>query len=146
MKIYTKLIQLETKKRFEIKDITKEVKTIISNSGVKEGFVNIFSKHTTLSIKINENEKLLLEDIQTFMNKIAPRNKKYNHNKIELRPECDSNEQKNADGHLKSLILETSAIIPLIKSNLCLGKWQNILAIETSGPRAREIAVQAIGE
>jgi len=112
----------------------------------KQGFTNIFSKHTTLSIKINENEPLLIEDITAFMKKVVDEEVNYHHDIISLRTDCPSNEPKNAKGHLRTLILETSQTIPIINNEIELGKYQKIFAIETSGPRQRQILVQIIGE
>lgn len=146
MKIYNKTIKLETKKRLELIDVTENLKKILKQSNVKEGFVNVFSKHTTLGIKINEYEPLLLKDMYEFLEKVVPNEAGYFHDKIELRKDCLDDEQKNADGHLKCLFLESSQTIPLKNSQMDLGKWQKIIVVETSGPREREIVVQVIGE
>ena len=145
MKIITKTIEINTKNEFEILNITDKVKEIIKNSKIKEGFVNIFSRHTTLAIKINEDEKLLLKDFENILRKISDLEKEYFHDKIELR-NCPADEPKNARSHIKCLLLETSQIIPLKDNKMLLGTYQNIFAIETSGPRKREIIIQVCGE
>ncbi len=146
MKIYTEILKISTKEKLEFISVTDKINEIIKKSNINNGFVNVFSKHTTLAIKINENESLLLKDMNNFLKQIAPDNKEYFHDKIELRKNCPLNELKNADGHLKNLVLETSQIIPIKENQLYLGKWQDIIVIETCGPRKREILIQVIGE
>lgn len=145
MRFRTEILKLNTKKELEFIDITEKIKIIVKKSKIREGFVTLFSKHTTLMIKINEWEKLLLGDMKWLMKKIAPPWKSYAHDKIKLRKNCLPDEPKNAKGHLRSMMLETSQLIPILKNQMQLGKFQKIFAIETSGPREREIIVQTFG-
>lgn len=144
MRIITKKLGFVTKKEFEIINVTKQVEKIFEDSKIKEGFLNIFSRHTTLAVKINEDEELLLKDFNEFMNKLAPE-RDYHHDNLKLRKNCMPNEPKNAKGHLRTLILESSQIIPISSGKLLLGRFQNIFLIETSGGREREIVVQVVG-
>ena len=145
MNIKTEILKLKTKKELEFIDITDKILEMVRKLNVKEGFVNIFSKHTTLAIKINENEKLLMKDYYWLMNKVAPDSGNYFHDKIDLRINCPENEPKNAKGHLRCMLMETSQVIPIIERKICLGKWQRIFAIETSGARKREVILQIVG-
>ena len=146
MKIFSYSIKLKTSERFELIDITNKLNEILKQSEIKSGFLNAFSKHTTLAIKINEYEPLLLKDIKNFLEFIAPSGKDYFHDKTELRKDCPFEEPKNAEGHLKCLFLETSQMISIKNNQMDLGKWQRIIVIETSGARDREIIIQIIGE
>jgi secondary thiamine-phosphate synthase enzyme len=145
MMIYSEILQFKTKGALEFIDITDKIKKIVNKYSILQGYVNIFSKHTTLAVKINESEKLLMKDFQHFFEKLVPKNKKYFHDKIELRKNCPENEPKNANSHLKCMVLETSQTIPIINKEMTLGKWQSIFAVETCGPREREIVVQVCG-
>ncbi len=146
MKIRTKILRLKTHYEPEFIDITDNVKQVVKRFDIKEGFVSIFSRHTTLAIKINENEELLIKDFGWLMNKIAPDAGDYYHDKIDLRMNVPKNEPKNGKGHLRCMLMETSQQIPINNRRLCLGKWQRIFAIETSGLRNREIVLQIIGD
>ena len=77
--------------------------------------------------------------------KIAPEEIKYFHDVIALRKNCPPNEPKNAAGHLRCMVLETSQMIPVINYEMQLGSYQEIFAIETSGPRERKIINQIVG-
>lgn len=145
MKIYTKSLFLKTNKNCEFINLTRKIRGIIGSLEIREGIVNIFSRHTTMAIKINEHEKFLLRDIHNMMNRIAPRNKKYLHDRIELREDCSPDEPRNANAHLTHMLFETSQTIPISKGEIQLGRFQNVFAIEMSGPREREVIVQVIG-
>ncbi|HPI67028.1 MAG TPA: secondary thiamine-phosphate synthase enzyme YjbQ [bacterium] len=146
MIIVTKVLELKTQKEFEIINITDKINKIVSKSRVKNGFINVFSKHTTLAIEINEYEKLLLKDFSWILKKLVPEKRKYFHDNINLRKNCPSDEPKNAKGHLRSLLMESFQITPVLESKLQLGKYQQFFAVETSGPRKREIIIQIFGE
>lgn len=137
-------INLETKKSIELIDITERINDLIKNSEVNNGFVIIFTKHTTTGIRINENEDRLIKDIELFLEKISPISSRYLHDDIELR-DCPPNERKNAHSHLKSLVLNSSETIPIKEGQLILGKWQFILFLELDGKRKREIHVIICG-
>ena len=146
MKFHTEILKLKTEKEMEFIDITNQINPILKKMNIKEGFVNIFSRHTTLAIKINEFEELLIKDLNWLMNRIAPKRKRYMHDILQLRKNCPPDEPKNARGHLRSMLLETFQTIPISKSKVQLGVYQQIFAIETSGPREREILIQVFGE
>ncbi|MDR1721997.1 MAG: YjbQ family protein, partial [Methanobrevibacter sp.] len=65
MTVFNGNLSLKTNNRFEIVDITQNVNEIIANSDLNYGISNIFSKHSTSAIIINENESGLLKDMET---------------------------------------------------------------------------------
>lgn len=146
MKFLTQILKLKTKEELEFINITNQIIEILEQSKIQNGVVNIYSKHATLSIEINEYEKLLLKDMDWFMKKLAPEEREYFHDDIKLRENCPPDEPKNAKGHLRSLLMETFQTVPIIDSKIQLGQYQQIFAIETSGPRERELIVQIFGE
>ncbi len=145
MKQKTKNLEIESKQNIQIIDITQEVDKIIADSKIEQGIACIFTKHTTTALRVNENEKRLLEDMRQKLEEIAPTNKNYLHDDISLR-KCPPNEPLNGHSHLKSLILNTSETILIQQGKLCLGKWQSLLVFELDGPRKRELNVHIFGE
>jgi secondary thiamine-phosphate synthase enzyme len=125
-----KAIEVRTEKRTEIVDITDRIEKLLEGSGV----ALIFTPHTTASIILNEAEEGLLDDILELMEKIAPRNSNYRHNRID----------SNADAHLKASILGNSVLVPFENGKLKLGTWQRVLFIEFDGPRNRRVFVRQI--
>lgn len=128
-------IKINTKKQFEIIDITKPVNEYLKKLKTSDGLINIYTKHTTSAIIVNENEKGLLKDFKNTLNNLIPENKDYHHNSID----------NNAPSHLQSLFLSSSQTIPFKDNKLLLGTWQSIFFIELDGPRTnREIILTII--
>ena len=147
MKVLTKSFKVKTKKGAEFIDITDRVKKIIKQTGIKNGIVIVFSKHTTAAIKINENEPLLIKDMEAFLARVASPKAFYNHNDFERRTvNMCSDECANGHAHCQHLVLSTSEKIPLVKGEMAFGLWQRIFLIELDRPREREVVVQLIGE
>ncbi|MFH1511630.1 MAG: secondary thiamine-phosphate synthase enzyme YjbQ [Candidatus Woesearchaeota archaeon] len=138
-------INVESTSGTEILDITQKVKDIVKESHVMSGLANVFTKHTTSAIRINENEPLLQRDLKRYIECIVPRCSSYNHDHIDER-QAPVDEPENAHSHLKSLLLGASETIPVSDGMLMLGKWQSILFIELDGPKKREIFVNVVGE
>ena len=126
-------------------DITDRVTSVVRGSGVHDGHVLVFVKHTTCGLRICENEERLLQDKHNLFEKLVPKASKYLHDDIHLR-NCPANERVNGHAHLKSLLLNTSEIIPVSDGKLMLGRWQHVFLIELDGAREREVVVQILGE
>lgn len=136
MLIITEVLELETTDKVEIIDITDNINAAIAESGLRKGLVNIYSKHSTSGVFINENESGLLEDFKDIIQLIIPTNGNYQHNRID----------NNADSHLRSFLIGCNETIPLEEAKLNLGTWQSVLFLEFDGPRTREIIINIIGE
>ena len=147
MKAHTYCIKLVSQKAPEFIDITDPVQKYVAQSNVKNGFVVIFSTHTTASIKINENEPLLIQDMEQFLERIAPRNGHYKHNDFTIRTvNMNEDECPNGHAHCQHLLLGNSETMPIIDGVLQYGKYQSIFLIELDRPRPREVMVQVLGE
>ncbi|MCD6559586.1 YjbQ family protein [Thermococci archaeon] len=125
-------IEVKTSKEFEIVDITHSIEEIVKESGVKEGIAVIFTKHTTTSLIINENEPRLLRDIERLFKGLVPKEGRYAHNSID----------RNAHSHLRAILMNPSLTVPIEDGKLFLGTWQSILFIELDGPRIRKVLVK----
>ncbi len=136
MLIVTEVLELESTDRLEIVDITRNINAAIAESGVRKGLVNIYSKHSTSGIVINENESGLLEDFMDVIQLIVPTNGNYQHNRID----------NNADSHLRSFLIGCNENIPCEEASMSLGTWQSVFFLEFDGPRNRQIIITIIGE
>jgi secondary thiamine-phosphate synthase enzyme len=148
----TKNIKINTDKLFV--NITNEIKKFCDDNGVKNGLLNVFSKHTTCCIKILEDELLHKADVRFFLDKVAPKwkepegdhkNIKYLHDLISLREDCPPDEPINGHSHIRSLFFNSSETIPLVNGKLTLGKWQSVFVIELDPNRDREILLTLVG-
>ena len=131
----------------EFIDITDWVAECVAESQIANGFVVVYSKHTTAAVKINENEPLLLDDMAGFLEKIFPRDHSYQHNDFEIRTvNMNENESPNGHAHLQHLLMGTSETVPVMDGQMQFGTYQSIFFIELDHPRPREVLVQIVGE
>ena len=72
MPIINKLIEVETDTGINIYNITPEIEKLIASTGINNGQVLVFSRHTTTALAINEDEERLLKDVKVFLRKLAP--------------------------------------------------------------------------
>jgi len=146
MKITNHIIKLKTAATLDFIDITEKVKEKIKETGITNGVINIQSLHTTMAIIVNEAEPLLISDMKTLLEKLAPRTFKYAHDNFEIRTVnmCDG-ECANGHAHNKAIHLPTSALLNISSHNLQLGQWQRVFAVELDRSRPRQIALQIMG-
>ena len=145
MKIINEIINLETEAGINIHNITSQVETILAATGIKNGQIIVFVRHTTTAVAINEYEVRLLQDIKNHFASIAPADAKYLHNDLHLR-EVPPDEPENAHSHLIALMLNNSETIPVVDGKLALGTYQSILFFELDGARKRNVLVQITGK
>ncbi len=151
--IYKQSIELRTKKRNAIYDVTDEINKVIKKSGINEGIVLVQAYHTTTGIVVNENEPNALEDIINYLSKQAPFNTNYKHDNPSLRKNCPEDEPINCDSHIKSACYSQSSIVWSVSNGkIDLGKYQRVLFQEFDGPcprkhkSMRKYLVKIIGE
>jgi secondary thiamine-phosphate synthase enzyme len=146
MPTHYKKLFLETKKQFEIVDITSHVRSTVMESKIKNGIALIFCPHTTAAVRINHNEPLLLQDIMKTLYKLVPIDVSYGHDLFEVRQNVSPNERSNGHAHVKAFLLGSSESLPIVKSELAIGSKQSVLFVEMDGGRSREISIQIVGE
>ncbi len=130
----------------EFVDITEDVRDVLRRSGVRDGFVVIFSRHTTAAIRINEAEPLLLEDMEEMLARIAPAGVYYRHNDLSIRTvNVVEDEDLNGHSHCQHLLMGASEAVPCLDGELLLGRWQRVFLVELDCAREREVIVQVVG-
>ena len=140
-------IKIEATRAPEFIDITDQVSDIVKDTAVRNGIAVVYSKHTTAAIKINENEPLLLQDMERFLESLAAPNGNYKHNDFSIRTvNITEDECPNGHAHCQQLLLGVSETIPIIDGNLQFGRWQRVFLVELDHPRPREVIVQVMGE
>ena len=134
--IFQKEILLEPKKRgFHL--ITNDV---ISQLPDSTGIVNIFIKHTSASLTINENaDPSVRFDFETHFNKMVSENENYFTHTLEGTDDMTS--------HIKSSILGSSVSFPIKHGEPQFGTWQGIYLCEhRNNASGRKIFITLIGE
>ncbi len=123
-------INVKTRSRIELVDITASVQKEISKAGVTEAFCVVYVPHTTAGITINEGaDPAVCQDIIAKLNELAPPNAGYRHT------------EGNADSHIKASIMGSSVNVMIENGRLVLGTWQKIFFCEFDGPRSRKVFV-----
>lgn len=144
--MFFKKLFLETKRQFEIVDLTNHIQSAIIESKIKSGIAVIFCPHTTASIRLNHNEPLLIQDIMKTMYRLVPLDVSYSHDLFEVRQNVQANERSNGHAHVKSFLMGSSENLIVEKGALALGGKQSVFFIEFDGGRNREVWVKIIGE
>lgn len=143
---HTKL-RIITERPTQFIDLTDRLETLVAEAGIRCGFVNVQTLHTTTAIVVNELEPLLLSDFATCLENAAPRDAGYRHDDVAARTvNVTPDERINGHAHCRALLLGPSACLNVIDGKLLLGRWQRVLMTELDGPRAREISVLILGE
>ncbi len=145
MKIHKEKIAFETKTQIEFVDLTDRVQEVIDRSGIREGQVLLYSEHSTMSLAINHNETMLLQDFMRVLYRLVPVDDQYSHDLFEIRRDVISDGRSNGHSHCKAFLLGASETIPVDKGKLLIGQRQNIFAVEFDGGRKRDLFVQVIG-
>jgi len=137
MKSYTDYIWFNTKKKREYINITSQVEEAVKKSGIKEGFVLVSAMHITAGVYINDAEDGLIEDIDEWLEKLAPYKRDYRHHHTG---------EDNGDAHLKSLLIHHEVIVPITNGKLDFGPWQQVYYAEFDGQRRKRVIIKVIGE
>ena len=124
MKILTEYIWFSTKKKREYVNITNDIEKIVQKSGITDGMVLVSAMHITAGIYINDAESGLIQDIDEWLEGLAPFNPNYRHHRTG---------ETNGDAHLKSLLIHHEVIVPVTTGRLDFGPWQQIYYAEFDG-------------
>ena len=144
--VYVSKMVVETRRGPEFIDITDTVQDLLSKTGVKEGNIFVYSRHTTCGIVIQEHEPLLIQDMYKKLEQLASPAEDYHHNNFDIRTVnmCDD-ECANGHAHCQHLFIGCSVHLPVMDGHLALGRWQRVFILELDRPRTREIIVQVMG-
>jgi secondary thiamine-phosphate synthase enzyme len=136
MKTSTEYLWFDTSKKREYINITGKVEEIVGHSGIAEGMVLVSAMHITASVYVNDAEDGLIQDIDTWLEELAPFNQHYKHHRTG---------ETNGDAHLKSLLMHHEVIVPVTKGKLDFGPWQQIYYAEFDGQRRKRVVVKVMG-
>jgi secondary thiamine-phosphate synthase enzyme len=126
MKTLTEYLKFHTKTHRSYVHITPQVEEIVRKSGVQDGMALVSAMHITAGVYVNDNESGLIEDIDQWLEHLAPFRKNYKHHETG---------EDNGDSHLKALLIHHEVIVPITGGKLDLGTWQRIFYAEFDGQR-----------
>jgi len=129
------VLQIRTRDREELVDITSQVASLVREKGWQDGVLLLFCPHTTGAVTINESaDPAVARDITVNMRKLVPRSGDYRHM------------EGNSDAHIKSSLFGPEQLLIVENGQVQLGTWQGIYFCEFDGPRSRKLWVRWLGE
>ena len=137
MKFHTKYLTFHTKKHREYLNITHEVEDALRESGIQEGMILVSAMHITAAVYVNDAESGLIQDIDEWLEALAPFKSNYRHHRTG---------ETNGDSHLKNLLIHHEVIVPVTDGRLDLGTWQQIYYAEFDGQRPKRLIIKVMGE
>jgi secondary thiamine-phosphate synthase enzyme len=137
MKSATEYLWFQTRTKREYINITQQVQDLVTRSGIAEGMVLVSAMHITAGVYVNDAEDGLIQDIDEWLETLAPFKKEYRHHRTG---------ETNGDAHLKSLLVHHEVIVPVTNGTLDFGPWQQIYYAEFDGRRRKRVIVKVLGE
>ncbi len=137
MKFYTEYLWFNTQKHREYINITHQVEEALRKSGIREGMILVSAMHITAGVYVNDAESGLIQDIDEWLERLAPFRPDYRHHRTG---------ETNGDAHLKSLLIHHEVIIPVTEGRLDFGPWQQVYYAEFDGQRRKRVLIKVMGE
>ena len=125
--------------RAGLHDFTARVRQWVAESGISDGLLTLFCRHTSASLLIQENAApAVRSDMEAYFARLAPESAAYEH---------DDEGPDDMPAHLRSALTNSQLSIPVRLGAPVLGTWQGIYLFEhRSDPPERRIAIHLIGQ
>lgn len=116
-------------------ELTDDIGSIVGSSGVAEGLCNVFVPHTSASLILGENwDPSVRRDLETFISRLAPDG--------DPRYEHDAEGPDDMPSHIRTMLTQSSIVMPVARGKLQLGRWQGIFLWEhRTSPHERRIVI-----
>ena len=137
MRFHTEYLTFNTENKRQYTNITGTLDRILSTSGIREGMLLVSAMHITAGVWVNDAEDGLLQDIDDWLEELAPFRSDYRHHRTG---------ETNGDAHLKSLLVHHEVIVPITDGRMDLGPWQQVYYAEFDGRRNKRVIVKIMGE
>jgi secondary thiamine-phosphate synthase enzyme len=137
MALHGGLLRLSTPGEGAIVDLTEGVRSVVRRSEVSDGVAVVFAVGSTVAVTTMEHEPGGIADLQALLDRLIPRGGEYEHN---VR-----NHDTNAHAHLRAALIGPSESVPVLRGELGLGTWQQIVLIDFDDrPRDRVVSVSLL--
>lgn len=138
MRIERSVMQVETTADTDIVDLTPAIGEFVAGSGVAEGSVLVHVPGSTAGITTIEFESGAVHDLKAAIERIAPRDIEYEHD----RRWGDG----NGYSHVRAALIGPSLALPIGEGQPLLGTWQQVVLCDFDNrPRTRRVLLQACG-
>jgi len=139
MTVESQELRFQTHREGEILDITDKTQRIIESSRMRSGVAVLFVPGSTGAITTIEYEPGLLADLPVALERLAPKDASYEHEKRW--------HDGNGHSHIRASMIGPDLSVPFRDKKLTLGTWQQIVFLELdTRPRDRIVIVQLVGE
>lgn len=139
MTVKTKQLSIHTRGEGDILDVTGAVAEAVVETKLKNGIVTVFVPGSTGALTTIEYEPGLLKDFPNLLERIAPKNLVYEHEKRW--------HDGNGHSHVRASLIGPSLTVPFANGRLTLGTWQQIIFMELDvRSRVRNLILQIMGE
>ncbi len=139
MSPFTQIIRLRSVPKSTL-EFTEQIRAVLGASGLREGIVTVFCRHTSCSLVIMENaDPSARHDLERFLDRLVPENDPDFTHTMEGPDDMPS--------HIKMALTRTSETIPFQNGRMLLGTWQGIFLWEhRSVSHQRELVISVIGD
>lgn len=139
MQVKTFSLRVQTKGFCDIQDVTAEAREKIRASEIRDGQATFFVAGSTAGLTTVEYEPGLIRDLKEIFEKLVPQGRPYHHE--------EAWHDGNGFSHVRASLLKPSLTVPLVKGELTLGTWQQVVLIDFDNrPRDREVLLQVMGQ
>jgi len=137
--VHTEELSLETRGSGDMHDVTSRVETAVASSAVRDGIVVVSVVGSTAGVTTIEYEPGLAKDLNRSLDRVAPGDASYEHDKRWG--------DGNGHSHVRASLLGPSLTVPVVTGKPVLGTWQQIVLVDfDTRPRTRKMVVQVMGE
>ncbi len=137
MRVHNDYMTVQTKQRREFLNITPNIKMAMEKSGIRDGIILVSALHSNAAVFVNDGEPGLLEDVDAWLEKLAPDRDDYKHS---------GKFESNASAHLQGLLAHHQVLVPISDAKLELGPWQQVIYADLDGQRPKRILIKVMGE
>ncbi|HWI87740.1 MAG TPA: secondary thiamine-phosphate synthase enzyme YjbQ [Sphingomicrobium sp.] len=120
-------------------EFTSDVAAWLQTTGIRDGLLTLFCRHTSASLMIQENAApAARRDLEAYFARIAPEGDSYEH---------DDEGPDDMPAHLRTALTQTQLSVPVQDGRLALGTWQGIFLFEhRNNTPERQMVLHLIGE
>ena len=132
-------LSLDTVGHADMHDLTQSVESIVAESGVRTGVVNVFNIGSTGAVGMIEFEPGLQRDLPEILDRLIPPSRDYGHERAW--------HDGNGHSHLQATIQGPSLTVPIRDGKMVRGTWQQIFHLDCDvKPRRRAVLVTVVGD
>lgn len=128
-------LRVATAARTSVHPIGRQIQAALDAQEVRDGTLLVSVPHTTCAVTLNEPEPGLLDDLARALERLAPWDADYAHNR---------GSEDNAAAHVRAAVLGHQLLVPIVDGRLQVGVWQDVLLVECDGPRSRTVELRLL--